>query len=470
MTGGANVGKRKAITTKTITEWNKDFLFDILDNISDAVMINDADTTIVYVNKAYEEILGIPEHKAIGKKLRILEPDAVAVQVIDTGRPSHNIVDYLKRLDIHAVGLSFPLYNQNDVIGAVSIFNNITEIEKLKNELYRTQQVTRYYQKELEKEHVSQSFSEYVYHEKKIEDLLLIASKVAKTNVTVLIRGESGVGKEVLAKAMYKESDRRKMPFIKVNCASIPEQLLESELFGYEEGAFTGAKRGGKLGKFELAQGGTIFLDEIGDMTFNMQAKILRVLQEKEVERVGGTKTIPLDVRVMAATNKDLESMIEKEEFRSDLYYRLNVIPLNIPPLRERRNDIIVLAQALLEKQNKDTGDSVTLSADTVKMLQKYDWPGNIRELQNVLEHANIIRTSTTIEVKDFPKYIIPNGYGLEAKKLDTFNLKENITFLEKEMIKEALTRNKNNKSKAIRELGISRRAFYEKLSRYGLE
>lgn len=464
------MGKRKAITTKTITEWNKDFLFDILDNISDAVMINDADTTIVYVNKAYEEILGIPEHKAIGKKLRTLEPDAVAVQVIDTGRPSHNIVDYLKRLDIHAVGLSFPLYNQNDVIGAVSIFNNITEIEKLKNELYRTQQVTRYYQKELEKEHVSQSFSEYVYHEKKIEDLLLIASKVAKTNVTVLIRGESGVGKEVLAKAMYKESDRRKMPFIKVNCASIPEQLLESELFGYEEGAFTGAKRGGKLGKFELAQGGTIFLDEIGDMTFNMQAKILRVLQEKEVERVGGTKTIPLDVRVMAATNKDLESMIEKEEFRSDLYYRLNVIPLNIPPLRERRNDIIVLAQALLEKQNKDTGDSVTLSADTVKMLQKYDWPGNIRELQNVLEHANIIRTSTTIEVKDFPKYIIPNGYSLEAKKLDTFNLKENITFLEKEMIKEALTRNKNNKSKAIRELGISRRAFYEKLSRYGLE
>lgn len=314
------------------------------------------------------------------------------------------------------------------------------------------------------------SFSEYVYSDDKIKDLLLLASKVAKTSATVLIRGESGVGKEVLARAIYKESDRYKMPFIKVNCASIPENLLESELFGYEEGAFTGARRGGKLGKFELAQGGTIFLDEIGDMSYTMQAKILRVLQEKELERVGGTKTISLDVRVIAATNKDLEQMIENESFRRDLYYRLNVFPLNIPPLRERKDDIIPLSRVILEKLNKHCGNIVSLSADVIKILQQHNWPGNIRELQNVLEHANIIRTDDEIKIRDLPKYILPSNDKLDVKNLEDFNLKENIGMLEKEMIKESLLRNGNNKSKAIRELGISRRAFYEKISKYQLE
>ncbi|WP_042430066.1 sigma-54 interaction domain-containing protein [Faecalispora jeddahensis] len=462
--------KHKAITTKTIQNWDKEFLFDILENISDAVMINDADTTIVYVNHAYEVILGTPAEKAVGKRLRDIEPDAIAIKVIETGKPSHNIVDYLRTVNIHAVGMSFPIYKNDAVSGAVSIFNDVSEIDKLTKELQRTREINKYFQQELEKKHLPQSFSEYIYSNNNIKDMLFLASKVAKTDATVLIRGESGVGKEVLARAVYKESKRNKMPFIKVNCASIPENLLESELFGYEDGAFTGAKRGGKIGKFELAQGGTIFLDEIGDMAFSMQAKILRVLQEREIERVGGTKTIALDVRVIAATNKNLEEMIEQGTFRSDLYYRLNVVPLNISPLRERKDDIILLSRSLLERLNKNSEEKVSLSSDVIKVLQKYNWPGNIRELQNVLEHANIIRTGNQVEVKDLPKYIVPKEHKLDVKHLETFNLKSNIEMMEKELIRESLLRNHNNKSRAINELGISRRTFYEKLSKYGFE
>ncbi|MGL6198832.1 MAG: sigma-54 interaction domain-containing protein [Lachnospiraceae bacterium] len=461
------MGKQRTIISGSITKWDEDFLFEILDNISDAVMITDADTVIVYVNKAYEKILGASANKAIGRILRDMEPDAVAVKVIDTGVASHNIVDYLKTVDIHAVGLSFPLYREKKIIGAVSIFNDISEIERLKSDLRRTKEFNRYLQKELEEKTLSQSFDEYVYCDQKIHELLQIAAKVAKTNVTVIIRGESGVGKEVLARAIYKESNRNKMPFIKVNCASIPENLLESELFGYEDGAFTDARKGGKLGKFELAQGGTIFLDEIGDMSFNMQAKILRVLQEREIERVGGTKVIPLDVRVMAATNRNLEEMMEAGQFRSDLYFRLNVIPLVIPPLRERKDDVMLLAQTMLNKINGSSAEAVELSADVIRILYQYNWPGNVRELQNVMEHANIIRSGPQIEVKDLPQYIIPTDYQDEPQQSDTYDFRENINMMEKELIKKALIRNNNNKSKAIKELGLSRRAFYEKLSKY---
>lgn len=466
--------KNKLNSDKFIYKDN-DILIEVLDNISDAVMINNADAVIVYVNKAYEKILGIPAHKAIGTKLREVEPGAIAIKVMDTGVASHNIVDYIRTANINAVGFSFPIFDSsNKIKGSVSIFNDVTEIKKLKDELNISKEVTKYYQLELEKKHLSQSFSEYICSNYKTKEMLFLASKVAKTDSTVLIRGESGVGKEVLARAIYNESKRNKMPFIKVNCASIPENLLESELFGYDDGAFTGAKKGGKLGKFELAQGGTIFLDEIGDMTFNMQAKILRVLQEKEIERVGGTKTINLDVRVIAATNRNLESMIEEGTFRSDLYYRLNVVPLNIPPLRERKDDVLIIARNILEKFNKDSTEKITLSTDVIRVLQNYDWPGNIRELQNVLEHANIVRVSNQIEVSDLSKYLLVKNYEeyneLEIKHFKSYNLKENIEVIEKEFISEALNRNNNNKSKAIRELGISRRAFYEKLSKYGFE
>jgi len=462
-------GKYNTITMDFINKWDNNFLLDILDDISDIVMINDLDTRIVYVNKAYEKILGVPQKKAIGKKLSDIEPNATAIKVMNRGIASHYIVEELKSVGISAVGVSFPMFKEGILMGAVSIFNDLTQLNALSEELHRTQEISKYYQDQLEKRKLSPSFSEYVCTNEKTREVLFLASKVAKTDSTILIRGESGVGKEVLARAICRESKRSAMPFIKVNCASIPENLLESELFGYDEGAFTGARKGGKLGKFELAKGGTIFLDEIGDMTFNMQAKILRVIQEKEFERVGGTKTLPLDVRIITATNRDLESMIADGTFRSDLYYRLNVIPLNLPSLRERKDDIIPLSRTILENLNKGCGESVTISPEVAILFQKYDWPGNIRELGNVLEHGNIVRSGDRIEIKDLPKYLLPYKLDIGNESFETFDLKTNIEILEKGLIKESLKRNNFNKSKAMDELGISRRNFYEKLARYEL-
>lgn len=299
-----------------------------------------------------------------------------------------------------------------------------------------------------------------------MKEVIQLALKVAKTDSTVLIRGESGVGKEVLAKCIHAESKRFGSPMIKVNCASIPENLLESELFGYEEGAFTGAKKGGKIGKFELAHQGTIFLDEIGDMSFNMQAKLLRVLQEHEMERVGGTKTIELDIRVIAATNRNLEQMIEEGSFRSDLYYRLNVVPLVIPPLRERKEDIMPLARLFLKNLSDE---EIGIRPNVKKILRSYEWPGNIRELQNVIEHAYIVRSSRNIEAADLPKNLRPVYAGTGNYHNETVDLKEAVELLERDMIQEAIERCKGNKSQAIKELGISRKAFYEKIAKYKL-
>lgn len=301
-----------------------------------------------------------------------------------------------------------------------------------------------------------------------MKQILGLAVKVAKSDATVMIRGESGTGKEVMAKVVHENSARRDGPFVKVNCAAIPENLLESELFGYAGGAFTGAKKEGKAGKFEMAQGGTIFLDEIGDMDINMQVKILRVIQERELERVGGNRVIPLDVRIVAATNQNLEELIQAGKFRQDLYYRLNVIELDILPLRERREDISLLVHVLTQKM---AGEDLDVTPEAMSILYNYDWPGNVRELQNVVEHACILRTGNLITTHELPVYMRPDVLGTDAKKEEegNFDLKEMTENLERNLIYEAL-RKFSNKSKAIKELGISRSSFYEKIKKYHID
>jgi len=306
----------------------------------------------------------------------------------------------------------------------------------------------------------------------RVKETLILAAKVARTDSTVLILGESGVGKEVLARAVHNSSRRKEMPMIKVNCAAMPEELIESELFGYEDGAFTGAKKGGKLGKFELAHSGTIFLDEIGDMSLTMQAKLLRVLQEKEFERVGGCKTVKVDIRVIAATNRDLESMIEKGTFRLDLYYRLNIVPLILTPLRERKDDLLALAKTFLNQFSREVGHELILSSKVVSFFHEYDWPGNIRELQNVLEYASIVCGGSTIGIQHLPVRIIPtdaDAANVECKD-KPYAAKEILARMEKELILSALETYNNNRTKAMKALGFSRRVFYDKLLRYGIE
>lgn len=460
-----------AVTTSDFPCWDRELLFEILNNIHDVVLIIDTDTTIVYVNEAYARILGVPVEKVLGRRLDKIEPKAEAINLLRTGKPSRNGEDYLDSLGINVVGSSFLLHNGKKIIGCVSIFKNVTEVVELSRELQQTKGVADYLKEQLEQwEQLPLSFKEYVGQNSNLKETLVLAAKVALTNSTVLILGESGVGKDVLARAIHNSSRRKDMPMIKVNCAAIPENLLESELFGYEEGAFTGAKKGGKLGKFELAHSGTIFLDEIGDMSITMQAKLLRVLQEKEFERVGGTKTVKVDIRVIAATNRDLESMIENGTFRRDLYYRLNIVPLILTPLRERKDDIMALAKTFLDQYSREVGHELTLSPQVVRVLQDYDWPGNIRELQNVLEHASIVCSSMSIEIQHLPAYIIPANDDYLRFKDKPYAAKEIVARVEKELILSALDTYNNNRTKAMKALGFSRRVFYDKLHRYGIE
>ena len=320
----------------------------------------------------------------------------------------------------------------------------------------------------------------YIIYSKKMREVYEITKKVANTTATVLINGETGVGKEVFATFLHNLSDRKDKPFIKVNCAAMPENLLESELFGYEKGAFTGANST-KIGKFEAANGGTLFLDEIGELPLQLQAKLLRVLQEKTVERLGSTKTRFVDVRIIAATNRNLKEMTDNGDFRGDLYYRLNVIKLNIPPLRERREDIPVLVDYFIQKFNYEYKKEIKGVSDEVSTLfQKYKWPGNVRELRNLMEATVILSTHTIIT-----KELLPEDFLKEVLKKSDFEEKSALIALprleekekfspieleEKKIIEEFLAKNGGNKSKTAKMLGITRKTLYTKLRKYGIE
>ncbi|MGB9802797.1 sigma-54-dependent transcriptional regulator [Desulfofundulus sp.] len=294
--------------------------------------------------------------------------------------------------------------------------------------------------------------------------------RVANSNATVLIRGESGTGKELVARAIHYNSIRRDKPFIKINCASIPENLLESEMFGYEKGAFTGAVAS-KPGKFELAQRGTIFLDEIGEMSLGLQAKLLRVIQEREFERLGGTETIKVDVRIIAATNKDLEKCIAEGTFREDLYYRLNVVDIYLPPLRERKEDIPVLVDHMIKLCNAEYKKQVTgFTEQAMKLLMEYDWPGNVRELKNVCERAVLMSTGPMLTVEDLPRNIRKSSRRLHwLKGLSGDSFKEMIAEVEREIILQALEEHNWNRSAAAQALKMNRSSLYLKMKELGI-
>lgn len=353
------------------------------------------------------------------------------------------------------------------VIGIVTGNDALQALER------RTRRSLSYYKQELTRTRDYQyTFDNLIGRGERIKWLKREAQVAARTNSTILISGESGTGKELLAHAIHCASPRKNAPFIKVNCAAVPEHLLESELFGYEEGSFTGAKKGGKLGKFELADGGTIFLDEIGDMQLAMQAKLLRVLQEREVEKIGRTSAIRVDVRVIAATNKDLEQMVKEKKFREDLYYRLNVIDLHLPALRDRREDIPLLIEYFLKTLNQELGRKIKgITPEAEELLVNYDWPGNVRELRNSLERAMALTMNEVLDVEDFKGL---SGHEPSDKKTSqkasVETLAEAVEQAEKEAIKNALSYTNYNKVAAARLLGVHRSLLYRKLKQLGLD
>lgn len=303
----------------------------------------------------------------------------------------------------------------------------------------------------------------------KMEEVVRMALKVANSKATVLLRGESGTGKELIAKAIHYEGSRSKGPFIALNCAALPETLLEAELFGHEKGAFTGAYTT-KLGRFELANGGTIFLDEIGDVSQAIQVKLLRVIQEQSFERLGGTKPIKVDVRIIAATNRDLERMVKEGKFREDLYWRLNVVPIFIPPLRERREDIPLLIQHFLNKFGKEYGRSLSVTKDALRTLMNYHWPGNVRELENTIERIVVLSEKAVIEEADVPVYIKEAAEQRADYARKGNSLAADIETIERERIIEALRASNFNKSRAARLLGITLRQIGYKIRKYGIQ
>jgi DNA-binding NtrC family response regulator len=310
----------------------------------------------------------------------------------------------------------------------------------------------------------------FISHSPKMEEVLSIAARAADSNATVLISGESGTGKEVLAKSIHYISPRKEKPFIAVNIPALPETLLESELFGHEKGAFTGAEKA-KKGRFELADTGTIFLDEIGDIPINLQVKLLRVLQEHQIERLGSTKNINIDVRIIAATHQNLEEKIKDGSFREDLFYRLNIVSLHIPPLRERREDILPLIEHFMEKYSKENNKpKLTLSKESVDLLIKYNFPGNVRELENVIERAVVLCRSEAITINDLPNVVKGFKAEKEIPVNDDATLIDQVEALEKKLIYDALSKANGNQSMAGRMLGLTERNLRYKMQKYEIK
>ncbi|KAB3532709.1 sigma-54 interaction domain-containing protein [Alkaliphilus serpentinus] len=453
------------IDGNTIEWFNK-----IFDPIPVSMILVDKETRILMINDQFCNFLEVTKEEAIGKYVIEINPNSRFPLVMKTKKAEiawkHTFANGHTAI-VHRI----PILNDDDDVlygfGMV-LFDNIEEFQNIivKNKLLQTE--IKHYKQILKQIQGAQfSWDNIIGKSKKMAQAKEFGRKASKTGSTVLITGESGTGKELFANAIHNDSKRSHHPFVKVNCGAIPQDLLESELFGYEEGAFTGAKKGGKIGKFQLAHQGSIFLDEIGDMPMKMQVKLLRVLQEKEIERVGATNPVKIDVRIIAATNKNLKQLVDEGDFREDLYYRLNVMSLEVPPLRDRLEDIEILTNNLIEKLSNKLGLYVKrISKEAVDILKGYSWPGNVRELENVLERAMNLVEEGEILAMHLPQYLFRRE-SVVAKSGPIQKLSDLVEEVEREAIVKVLRLNKGNKLKTSEQLGISRSSLYDKMEKY---
>ncbi len=439
-----------------------------------AYTIVDKEGYITVMNNTYLDIIKKRRSEVIGKHILDIMPHSKLLETISSGRmDTADVWPIVKGRDIIVNRL--PIKDNGEIIGAIehSLILDMSGTKILLKKLQETERELNLYKDEVRAMYYAKwTFDNLTGNSHEFVTIKAMAQQFSQTPSTLLITGESGTGKELFAQAIHNASNRKTGPFIRINCAALPEHLLESELFGYEEGAFTGAKKGGKPGKFELAKGGTIFLDEIGDMPMNMQTKLLSVLQERVIERVGGTTPLSINVRVIAATNRNLEEMVANHEFREDLYYRLNVVQLRIPPLRRRMEDLPSLVETLIVRINQKLETHIDeISDQAMDWLKKYHWPGNVRELENLLERAiNLahMRSTTCIDPADFPSLRDSITPTLPTEGV-LLNLTETIEDLERHMITQALEKAGQNKTKAAQYLGIHSSALYRKLNKYEL-
>lgn len=441
----------------------------VIDTLLDGVMIVDKAGTIVFVNRAFEVITGYPREEAVGKSCMLLNCDIckaarqttrdIWCELFRTGKLDMRRCRLIRKdgTEIHVLKNASLLRDENGkVIGAVETINDITEIVRKDNEI-----VALRHQLQAEND-----FHGMLGASAGMRQVFELITNAARSDAPVIILGESGTGKELAAKAIHDIGERRDRPFIKVNCAALNESLLESELFGHVKGAFTGAHRS-REGRFEAARGGDIFLDEIGDLPLITQVKLLRVLEENIIERVGDNRPVPVDVRVITATNKDLQDLVKKGLFREDFFYRINVIPVKIPPLRKRREDIPILADHFLQRMRLKSGKTIQgISNDAMKLLMTYPWPGNVRELKSAFEYAAVSCQETIIRPYHFPPHIFQEKTPPVISRTTTLSREQ----MKKKQLIEALEQAGGNQSEAARILGVSRVTIWNRMKRFGID
>ncbi|WP_066505106.1 sigma-54 interaction domain-containing protein [Abyssisolibacter fermentans] len=450
-------------------------LDDISNSLYDGLYIADGNGVTIDINKAFTRITGISKEQVIGQHLQTLIDrkffsNSVTLMVLEQKKQVSTLCTIIHN-NKKVLLTGNPIFNEKgEITLVITNVRDITELINLKQRLEASEEISKKYHQELELLRNQQiRKSELIGDSFSMRQLKELIHRIAGVDATVLITGETGVGKEVVAREIYINSHRKKGPFIKVNCAAIPENLLESELFGYEKGAFTGALNKAKLGMFELSNSGIILLDEIGDLPIKLQSKLLRVLQDKEVTRIGGTKPIKLDTRVIAATNRNLQEEVKKGKFREDLFYRLNVIPIQIPPLRSRKEDIPLLVRKFIDFYNKKYNRDKQIDLSALEIFDKYNWPGNVRELENYIERL-VVTIKDKIIIKKhllniFDKSAVVSFYLEE----NTLTLKEAVDSFEKQLIKKVLKKHKSTRE-AAKVLGVSQPTIVRKVKSLGIE
>lgn len=449
----------------------KNIVSQILKMTSDGFIITDTEGNVREINKQYADFFGKSRSEIIGKSILNIISNSKMIDIVkhkfSEEDAVHKYIDGEAKGNSVIVSRSYVEDEDGNVVAGVAQVKFKVQTLAVAKKLMNEYEELEYYREEFQNQN---RVDNIIGSDPKFREIVKECLKVAKTDIPVLLTGETGTGKEVMAKALHTNSLRCDKPFVSINCAAIPFELLESELFGYMDGAFTGAKRGGKKGKFQLANGGTIFLDEIGDMPSSMQAKLLRVLQEKEIEPLGSEKSIPLDVRVVAATRQDLEAKMKDGSFREDLYYRLSVFNIHIPPLRERGGDSLELAEFFLDELNHKYKTYKTFSKAVKAYFLKYQWPGNVREVNNVVQSAYAISTENIIDINDIPARMLQQEKPAINLDKNKKSLGQMVDDYEKEVILELLKKHKGNCLEAAKEAGIHKSNFYRKLQKYGIK
>ncbi|MCI8991697.1 MAG: sigma 54-interacting transcriptional regulator [Eubacterium sp.] len=439
----------------------------VCDNLHTTVFLTDAEGTVLYVNQAYLDRTGLCERQILGKTIFELQEEQVIQcdvipKILSDGK-ERNEIGYVPQTDYRGFISGLPIRDENGQIEYVMTTDwDVNTIMEMEHRLKRLQHGESEWESAFESR---MEDDELLYISDSMRELTRVLLTISQTDVTVLVIGETGTGKEVVSNMIVKYSGRADKPFVKINCAAIPADLIESELFGYEDGAFTGAKKGGRSGAFEQANGGTILLDEIGELPFQVQAKLLRALQENEIVRIGSSKPVKLDIRVIAATNRNLLEEIKKGSFREDLYYRLNIIQLRISALRDRREDIPFLAGRFLDGFCKKYKKDVVFEPGTLRILRNYEWPGNVRELKNLLERLVILSANGSITEENVKNALSSADLKCTGARK---TLNEMVADYERITMEEGI-REYGSKKKAAEKLGVERSTFIKKCQRYGI-